>query len=107
MKSPNLSPHGRTGKLRTRSRSNYAASLELPSRWRTILAGFTLVLVIRVFCSDPLGNLRVPPLREWFYLSPVILVAFFLLFTDWKKRACRCVKRVFTVDRRSARKGDS
>src|SRR5579862_1100419 len=102
MKSPNLYSHSRAGKLKTRS--NYAASLELPSRWRTIVAGFILVLAIRVFGSDSLGNLRVPSLRECFYISPVILVAFFLVFIDWKKKANRCVKRVVRMERRSARK---
>jgi hypothetical protein len=89
VKSPNLSPHGGARKLRTSNRSNYAASLELPKRWRTILVGFILVLVIRVFCSDSLGNLRVPPLRECFYIVPVIPVASYLLYIDWRKKTSR------------------
>lgn len=104
--SRDLSPHGDARKLRTSNRSNYAASLELPKKWRTILGGFMLVLVIRVFCSDSFGNLRVPPLHECFYIVPVISVAFYLLYIDWTKKASRRVKTVVIVDHRYGGKGD-
>jgi hypothetical protein len=89
MKRPNLSSHGRGGKTRNRSKSNYAESLELPHRWRTILGGFLIVLGVRVFCSDPVGNLKVPTLGDYFYIAPVMIVAFFLLYLDWKRKTGR------------------
>jgi hypothetical protein len=79
----------RPGKLRIGNKNNYAESLELPHKWRTILGGFLIVLGIRVFCSDPLGNLKVPALDEYFYSAPVMLVAFFLLYIDWKRKTGR------------------
>jgi hypothetical protein len=86
MKSRNLYLHGR---LRTKCRNSYAKSLEFPKRWRAILGGFLLLLVIRVIGSDPVGNLRVPPVRECFVGAPVVLGACFLFYIDWKEKAGR------------------
>jgi hypothetical protein len=44
-----------------------------------------MVVGVRVFCSDAFGNLRVPASPECFYIAPLILGAFFLLYPDWKK----------------------
>ena len=80
-------------RLRAGSKGGYAESLELPNRWRAILGGFLIVLGIRVFCSDAVGNLKIPTIGEYFYIAPIMIVALFLLYLDWKRKTGRGVKR--------------
>ena len=89
MKRPNFLSHNRNGKLRIGSKNQYAESLELPNRWRTILGGFLIVLGIRVFCSDPVGNLKIPTMGEYFFIAPIMLAALLLLCIDWKRKTSR------------------
>jgi hypothetical protein len=89
MKRLKFSPSGSDRKLRSKNKSNYAESLELPTRWRALLGGFLIVLGVRVFCSDPVGNLRVPTQAQFLGIAPVVLVAFLMLYIDWKKKTSR------------------
>ena len=78
------SPALRTARGKPRDLTAY---LQLPPRWRTLLAGFVLIFGFMLFCgavADSSGTLRSPGVGAAVLLAVVIVMASLLVYLDCK-----------------------
>jgi hypothetical protein len=83
------SPSQRIARRRPRNITEY---LQLPLRWRSVLAGFVLIIGFMLFLgliADPSGTLYSPGVGATIFLVVVVVMALLLVYLDcrmWKRR---------------------